>query len=475
MRFVDGLVPPLLVLLGLCPARAGARSTPPPEGDPLWTEIRHGERSDRSEAGGPLPAPSIPKLARTVGPAVVNVSTLQREEGEPGTLFGKPRTRGQGTGFIIHRSGYVVTNHHVIDGADEIKVRLADDREFAAELVGSDERTDIALLRIAVPGELPVVPLGDSDRIEIGEWVVAIGNPFGLDHTVTAGIVSGKGRRDVRPGGSPTGFYDFIQTDASINVGNSGGPLLNTRGEVVGMNTAMNANAQGIAFAIPINMVKAIVPLLRERGRAPRSWLGLLSQPVTASLQRAFGLPDMHGALVAEVLAGSPAEASGLQPGDVVLEFDGRPIRRADDLQWLVATSRPGRHVGLAVRRKDTVLRLETTMRVDPDDPVPSPVESAPRGHVSPLGIAVSEITPSMARELGLPDARGVVVVQVEPGSPASEVGLERGDLLVRIGERPIEQLDDYGRAVRGLPAGAMIRLLARRSGRSFWVAFAKR
>src|SRR5579883_1389021 len=372
---------------------AGAR-------EPLWTELR---RSERAEAIAGLP--SLTRLAATVGPAVVNVLAVQHEAtGAP--PFGRAPTRGQGTGFVIHRAGYVVTNHHVIEGADEIRVRLADERELPARLVGSDERTDIALLKVDGAGDLPVAPLGDSDRIEIGEWVVAIGNPFGLDHTVTVGIVSGKERRDVRPGGvGGSGFYDFIQTDASINVGNSGGPLLDLRGEVIGMNTAINASAHGIAFAIPINMVKAIVPRLRERGHAARSWLGALTQPVTPALARAFGLAEPLGALVAEVLPRSPAEACGLAPGDVVVALDGRPVRRSDDLQWQVAIAEAGRRVVLGVRRGSERLELATTLQQDPDEPPPPPRDPPAALHRSPLGIAVSEVTPPMARELGLAEA----------------------------------------------------------------------
>src|SRR5439155_11539992 len=279
---------------------------------------------------------SFVKLARSLGPAVVNVVALAGSD-EAAHDAQKPRGKGQGTGFIIHKSGYILTNAHVIESADDIRVRLADERELTARLVGKDERTDIALLKVEAGGELPVAPLGNSDDVQIGEWVVAIGNPFGLDHTVTAGIVSAKGRRDVRPGGSQTGYYDFIQTDASINPGNSGGPLINSRGEVIGINTAMNAQAQGIGFAIPINMAKVIAPLLKLHGRAPRSWLGVYPQSITASLRKAFALGDTKGALISDVVADSPAARAGVVTGDVVSEFDGHVIKRADDLMWLVA------------------------------------------------------------------------------------------------------------------------------------------
>src|SRR5581483_12375453 len=299
-------------------------------------------------------------------------------------------------------------------------VRLADERELTAHLIGKDDRTDIALLKIEAGGELPVAPLGNSDNVEIGEWVMAIGNPFGLDHTVTVGIVSAKGRRDVRPNNSSSGFYDFIQTDASINPGNSGGPLINTRGEVIGINTAMNAQAQGIGFAIPINMAKVIAPLLKAHGRAPRSWMGIFFQPVTQQLKKAFALADTRGALLSDVVADSPAAKVGLVTGDVVMEFEGRPIRRSDDLIWAVATALPNKKVTLTVVRAGRTFKVEVTPVAAPDEPPLAPAPRAePGGKKSALGMTVSEISPSIARELGNPGLHGVVVMSVEPESPA--------------------------------------------------------
>jgi serine protease Do len=257
-----GLRAPILIAAAALSAVAAAA-------EPLWNEA---PAKGGLPANAPINIQSFVKLARTLGPAVVNVVAIQTDEAReliaPSSERSRPRGRGQGTGFVIHKSGYILTNAHVIDAADDIRVRLADERELSAKLVGKDERTDIALLKVEA-GDLATAPLGNSDEVQIGEWVVAIGNPFGLDHTVTAGIVSAKGRRDVRPGGATTGYYDFIQTDASINPGNSGGPLINTRGEVIGINTAMNAQAQGIGFAIPINMAKVIAPMLKQYGRAP--------------------------------------------------------------------------------------------------------------------------------------------------------------------------------------------------------------
>ena len=463
MRFV--LCSPLLGLLGAL-ASPSARAAPDP---PLWSELK------RPGVAAVAGLPAFARLARGAGAAVVNISVVQADRAAPpaAAAAGPGRralTRSQGTGFLIHRDGYILTNHHVIENADEIRVRLVDDREFAGQVVGSDERTDVALLKIEVAGEIAVAPLGDSDHIEIGEWVMAIGNPFGLDHTVTVGIISGKGRRDVRPGGMAAGFFDFIQTDASINVGNSGGPLINLRGEVIGVNTAINAQGQGIAFAIPINMVKAILPMLRQRGHVARSWLGATLQSLTAQLARSFQLADTRGALVAQVTAGSPADRCGLAPGDVVVELDGHPIRRADDLTWQVSTAGAGQRVVLTVRHGAATRKVSTLLVADPDAHNPPPtIPERPRA--TPLGIMVSEVPASR------PEARlgGVVVLQVEPGSPASEAGIERGDVLLRIGDGPVSGLEDYRRAVINLPRGALIRVLANRDGKSFWAAFAKR
>jgi Do/DeqQ family serine protease len=433
----------------------------------LWTASKGGKRA--------LGLESFVKLARTLGPAVVNVVAVHFEEPEGG---GRPRRgRGQGTGFVIHKSGYILTNAHVIDRAEDVRVRLADERELAARVVGRDEHTDIALLKVEAGRDLTVAPLGDSDTVEIGEWVIAIGNPFGLDHTVTAGIVSAKGRRDVRPGGAGHAFYDFIQTDASINPGNSGGPLINTRGEVIGMNTAMNAQAQGIGFSIPINMVKVIAPLLLKHGHAPRSSLGLTVQPLNDNLRKAFKIEEgLTGALVGEVLADSPAARAGIQPGDVIISFRDRPVRRADDLSWLMSTATAGKQVTLGLRRGGKPLKLDLVPVPESDEKPPAgPVAPKVAGRRSPLGITVSEISADIAKELGTPGLYGVVVMSVEPDSPALEAGVERGDVILRVDDALITNLDEYAKAVRAAPQKAMLRLLVKRDTRSVWLAFPKR
>ena len=451
----------------------------PAAGAPLWSEGRHAARAARD---------AFVKLAQAIGPAVVNVSTLQLEE-DP--AHGPQHRHVLGTGVVIHRSGLIVTANHVLDHAVQVRVVFADESERRARVVGRDERTDIALLEVDADRPLTVAPLGDSDRVEIGEPVLAIGNPFGLDHTVTRGIVSGKGRRDIRIGGPTNAFYDFIQTDASINTGNSGGPLIDERGEVIGINTAVNAQAQGIAFAIPINMVKTIVKLLYTEHRAPRSWLGVVTQPLTPPLRRAFGIADARGgALVAEVIDPSPAFYAGLAVGDIVLAIDAAPIRRADDFGWIESTLGVGRAVTLSVERAGHTVELHATLARDPAEP-PLATPRPPPEHVTPFGMTVAEITIGIARELGDPALRGLVVMAVEPESPAGESGVEQRDLLLRVGDQPVATIEQYAAAVNAIPSGGMIRLLLRHTAeappprshgeaphaepRALWVAFPKR
>ena len=280
-----------------------------------------------------------------MSPAVVHIGVEIRGAYDP---FSGP-AQGQGTGFLISPDGYILTNDHVVGSASRIKVRLEDDRVFEGKVVGTDNATDIALIKIEGSAPFPTVQLGDSDQLAIGEWVVAIGNPFGLDHTVTAGIVSAKGRRDVNPSGRRNHYYDFIQTDASINPGNSGGPLLDMHGEVVGINSAISAQGQGIGFAIPVNMAKILLPQLKQDGKVTRSYIGVSIGPVTQQLAVKLDLPDTSGALVGAVSPGSPADKAGLHDGDVIVMFDGKPIHRHDDLPWLASTAGVGRTVPIVV------------------------------------------------------------------------------------------------------------------------------
>jgi serine protease Do len=483
---------------------------------PLWTDGARGGLDPNT----PVTLTSFSRLAKQVSPAVVNISTSQtmrlpdndpmhdfffgpfgdmfegpggqpQQQGpgrrgfrlpgrRPGGREGGrvPKNRGLGTGFIINSKGFILTNNHVVEKADEIKVKLADERELPAKVVGRDAKTDLALLKVEAGGPLPVAPLGDSDRVEIGEWVVAIGNPFGLDHTVTAGIISAKGRRDITPNGRG-GYYDFLQTDASINPGNSGGPLFNIRGEVIGINTAINAAGQGIGFAIPINMAKALVPLLKKHGRAPRSWMGVVIQPISPELRKSLKLPGRAGALIAEVVTDSPAEKAGIQPGDVITEFDGKAIHKSNDLPWIASMAGIGRRVNVTLLRKGATQRVTMLLGELPDETKLASAREGqgpvnPQGGAGALGLQVSPLSPEAAQEQRLRPGVGVLVTDVADG-PAREAGIDRGDVILQVNDSWVKSLADFKRVTARLGKGENVRLLIRREGQNIWLAFTVR
>ncbi len=325
------------------------------------------ERASAPSSGQAVGLPDLTRVADASLPAVVGIVTIEQERGAPDAgdplkeLYdrfhgdGGPR-KGIATGFIIHRDGFIVTNAHVVDGASRIEVELADEERIKARVVGRDESSDVALLKIDAGRPLATLPLGDSDRLKTAEWVMVVGNPFGLSQTVTVGIVSHLGRSDIAPAGRE-GFYDFIQTDASINPGNSGGPLLNTRGEVVGIATAINATGQGIGFAVPINMAKEILDQLHEHGRVVRSWMG-----VSVRELKPDPIHHRRDVIVTDVVSGGPAATSGLQVGDIITGFDGHAVASAARLRWYVATAGVGRSVALTVRRGEAVQSMKVAL-----------------------------------------------------------------------------------------------------------------
>jgi serine protease Do len=451
--------------------------------EPFWTTLKESKRKQPIS----ITNETFSQLAEKLKPAVVNISTTMVVKQQPSfrgrpSPFGEqdpfrefwerffggeiPRereTRSLGSGFIINKEGYIVTNNHVVENSKEIIVTLHNEKDYKAEVIGKDKKTDLALIKIEAEGDLPMAPLGDSDKLGVGEWVLAIGNPFGLAETITAGIVSAKGRAI---GAGP--YDDFIQTDASINPGNSGGPLFNFWGEVVGINTAIIATGQGIGFAIPINMAKEILPQLKEKGRVTRGWLGVLIQKVTPQLAESFGLEEERGALVSQVLEDTPAQKAGMEQGDIILEFDGKEIKDFGDLSRIVASTPIGKTVDIKVFRGGQIVSLEATVAEMEE---PAQVAKAPTK--KPLGITVQNITPEIARSLGLEAATGVVVTGVEPGSPAAKSGIRRGDVIYEVNRKPIKDAEDFGQVVETAGDKEDILFLIRRGGGNVFVAIA--
>ena len=437
----------------------------------------------------PLPQsapPSFVELVKEASPSVVNISTVKvikgGEEREPMTPFGPqdpfrdffdrffrdqmPREFKQqslGTGFIIDKDGFILTNNHVVEKTDEIKVRMADDKEYLAKIIGRDPKTDLALIKINPDHTLTPLPLGDSDSLEVGEWVIAIGNPFGLGNTVTAGIVSAK-YRQIGMGS----YENFIQTDASINPGNSGGPLLNTKGEVIGINTAIftrSGGSVGIGFAIPINMAKDLLPQLKK-GKVVRGWLGVMIQTITPELKEKLDLKDEKGALVADVTAGGPADKAGIQRGDVIVRFDGKEINEMKDLPYLVASTPVGKEVTVEVIRKGRTERLQVKIgELEAEKETPEEVEEKPN-----LGLTVHELTPELARGYGLSETSGLVVVDVEGNSPAADAGIRPGDLILEIDQVPMKDLDQYNKKISSYKDGDTVLFLVKRQGTTLYL-----
>jgi serine protease Do len=433
--------------------------------------------------------PDFTSLVEEASPAVVNISTTQRvqapqrprlppgmeipdlPEGMPfGELFrhffgegeAPPRefdSRSLGSGFVISPDGYVLSNYHVIRDADEIIVRLSDRREFIAEVIGSDERSDIALLKIPAD-DLPTVRMGASNSLKVGSWVLAIGSPFGFEHSVTAGIVSAKGRSLPRDS-----YVPFIQTDVAINPGNSGGPLFNLDGEVVGINSQIYSRTggfMGLSFAIPIEVAIDVAEQLRERGHVVRGWLGVLIQDVTRELAESFQMPRPEGALVAQVLPGSPAEAAGVQVGDVITDFAGQEVVRSSDLPPIVGSTKVGSRVPLQVVRGGEATTLEVEIAALPEEDEQRVAEARPKTVVeNRLGLEVGELTEEQREQLELRE-HGVIVTRVHEG-PASNAGVRRGDVIVGLNGVEVRDAEHFDELVSELPAGRSVPLLVQR------------
>jgi len=385
------------------------------------------------------------------------------QQGQPHQAPPQQHAMGQGSGFIVSADGYILTNNHVVGDADKITVKLQDGREFTAKTIGTDPHSDVALIKIDAKG-LPVLALGDSDALEVGEWVVAIGNPFGLSHTLTVGVVSAKGRSSV----GLADYENFIQTDAAINPGNSGGPLVDLDGRAVGMNTAIFSRSggyMGIGFAIPINMIKAIKKQLIETGSVTRGYLGIVIQDLTPDLAKSFGL-DLHkGVLIAEVSKNSPAEHAGLKQGDVIIEFDGKAVEQVGSFRNHVALNAPGSSKPITVLRKGERRTLTVTIGRLPEGEQQASTSGAPQT-LDKLGLTVQSLTSDLARQFDLKDKKGVVVTQVKAGSVAAMAGIRPGTVIQEVNRTAVSNAEEFLQAVAKSPKGDAILLLIREDSR---------
>ncbi len=419
------------------------------------------------------------ELAEKTGPAVVNIATMRRvspsddlremlpfRDDNPqmerffdeferffGENFRQPgrerQERSQGSGFIITEDGLVVTNNHVVEDADEVIVNLQGpggaEESYTAEVVGRDRETDLAVLKIEVDRPLPTLTWGDSDAMRIGEWVVAIGNPFGLDHSVTAGIVSAKGRV---LGSGP--YDDFIQTDASINPGNSGGPLLNLEGEVIGINTAIVASGQGIGFAIPSRMARKVIAQIKEGETVQRGWLGVSIQDVDKDVATALDLPEARGALVVNVLQGEPADKAGLEAGDVILSIEGKPVEDTASLLRVVANFPPGAQVAIEIWRRGQQETLQATLgqrdtqRLAAQEEEETPQETEPAAKADAFGLVLTPVDENAARRMDLPEPQGLLVLDVEAGSLADDAELRPDDVILEVNQKPVNDVEAF-------------------------------
>ena len=436
----------------------------------------------------------VAKLAQAAAAGVVNVHTAKtvvRENNPFGgfpfemfpQFFGQRGERGQrqqprqqeykipslGSGFVISPDGYIVTNNHVVEGVDEIKVHFSDGKVRDAKIVGRDPKTDLALIQVADAKDLPALPLGDSDAILPGDFVVAIGNPFGLDHTVTLGIVSAKGRE---LGQGP--YDDYIQTDAAINPGNSGGPLLDLSGAVIGINSAINPQANTIGFAVPINLAKEILPQLKANGAVTRGWLGVTVQALTPELAAPLKLEGKEGALVAQVTPGSPADKAGMERGDLIQTFAGKAVVRPRELSRAVAATEVGSTVEVTVLREGKPVKLSVKV----EKLASSPEEQATGPHAesagaAALGLAIAALDDDLRQQLGLSDAKGVVITAVEPGSPGANAGLRPGDLVVEADRKAVSSAAELDKQIAS--AGDSVLFLVRRGEGTIFVAVSRK
>lgn len=431
---------------------------------------------------------SFSKLADEVKHSVVNISTTKVLKDHPLQPFmnpdspfreffgdeffkrffgdtprGKMKTSSLGSGVIIDRDGLILTNNHVIEKADEIKIKLQNGKEYDAKLVGRDPKTDLALIKVKPDSDFPnAAPLGNSDAIAVGDWVMAVGNPFGLGHTVTVGIISAKGRVI---GAGP--YDDFLQTDAAINPGNSGGPLFNMNGEIVGVNTAIVAQGQGIGFAIPVNMAKELLPQLKS-GKIVRGWLGVMIQDITPELAKSFDVKAGKGVLIGDIVEDGPAAKSDLARGDIVTHFNGKEVNDAHELSRSVAAIPPGTQVSLDILRDGKPKTIQMKIGEMPEDET---IRETTAKKETAWGLTVQNLTPDLIQKFGLnKEERGVIIIGVEPGSAAYEAKLRPGDLIKEINRQKIQNLRDYNQVVSDTKKDESLLILVKREDHTFYV-----
>ncbi len=442
--------------------------------------------------------PDFTRIVDKTKDAVVNISTTKKiggstlkkhlqipdlPEGSPfGELFRKfldpdgnfripeRESNSLGSGFIISKDGYILTNHHVVDGADQVIVRMSNRKEYEARVIGSDKAADVAVLKIDADESLPTVRIGDSEKLKVGQWVLAIGSPFGFDHSVTAGIVSALGRS------LPSDNYvPFIQTDVAINPGNSGGPLLNLDGEVVGINSQIYSRTggfMGLSFAIPIELAMDVAEQIKTKGSVSRGWLGVLIQEVTRDLAESFGMDTPHGALVAKVMPDSPAQSAGLRVGDVIVEFDGKKVSRSSALPPLVGRFPVGKTAEVVVirNRKRKTLRVRIEQLPAETSENGSPVETRDQPtEESALGLTVRPLDKNAMKKLKVES--GVQVAEINADGPAADAGIKPGDVISMIDNRPVKNMDDFNRLVKSLKPGKSVAVLIHRRGSPIFLA----
>jgi serine protease Do len=397
------------------------------------------------------------EIAEKLNPSVVNITCTEMHEVEnlQETLRDEDDDNqfGFGSGVIIDTSGFILTSNHVIESANRIEVKLSDNRKFLAKMVGQDRETDLALIKVESEKPLPAAPLGDSNQLKPGQWVMAIGNPFVYDHTVTVGVISALNRN------LGTNIFDnFIQTDAAINFGNSGGPLLNIKGEVIGINTLISSQGTGIGFAIPINMAKEILPQLKDRGKVTRGFLGLVPQQITPDLQSSLDLPSSEGVIISSVQKGTPADDSGLKRYDIILELNGQKVQSEDQFRRVVADTPPGQSIKLKVMREGKVLELNVLVAERGERSLAELTE--PKALPDKTGLRVGDINSHHREEFNIPDSvTGVVVLHVRQGLKADESGLERGDVIVEVNKKPVSNASEFDKELKNAKSGQVFLL----------------